>query len=338
MRNIAQELNISISTVSFVLNGKSKEKHISEQMTNKVLNYAKLVNYRPNQIAQSLRTGQSKILVFMVEDISNNFYCRLARIFEEIIYDKGYKVIFCSNNNNDGKSRELIDLFANRQVDGFIITPSPGIKDAIENLIQQNIPVILLERFFEYLECDLVAINNKEAAFEATLHLIDNEFKNIAFVSTASEQTHMRDRLSGYKDAMSVFGLQPNLLLISDTETQQLQKDRIEKFMTENNHLDAVFFGANHLTQIGLEVLKESNFKLLDNPGLVSFGDNDSYKLYPVSISYISEPLPDIGFKLMELMLLLLKKREVSKFSQKVIFTAELVIGDSTCRVKKGPR
>ena len=133
IRNIADELKISVTTVSFVLNGKAKEKHISKELTKKVLDYAKLINYRPNQIAQSLRTGKSKLLVFMVEDISNAFFSKLARIFEDIAYDKGYKVIFCSNENNDEKSNELITLFNFRQVDGFIIVPSPGIKDTIEN-------------------------------------------------------------------------------------------------------------------------------------------------------------------------------------------------------------
>ena len=76
IKNIADHLNISVTTVSFVLNGKAKEKHISKILTQKVLDYAKEVNYKPNQIAQSLRTGKSKILVFMVEDISNYFFAK----------------------------------------------------------------------------------------------------------------------------------------------------------------------------------------------------------------------------------------------------------------------
>ncbi|MBS7234117.1 LacI family DNA-binding transcriptional regulator [Flavobacterium psychroterrae] len=82
LRNIADELKISVTTVSFVLNGKAKEHHISDTLAQKVMDYAKLINYRPNKTAQSLRTGKSKILVFMVEDISNNFFSKLAHILE----------------------------------------------------------------------------------------------------------------------------------------------------------------------------------------------------------------------------------------------------------------
>ena len=106
IKDIAAHLNISVTTVSFVLNGKAEEKHISKALTEKVLKYVQEVNYTPNQIAQSLRTGQSKILVFMVEDISNLFFAQLARLIEDLAYKKGYKVLFCSNDNDDKKSIE----------------------------------------------------------------------------------------------------------------------------------------------------------------------------------------------------------------------------------------
>lgn len=189
IKTIAANLNISVTTVSFVLNGKAKEKHISKILTQKVLDYAKEVNYKPNQIAQSLRTGKSKILVFMVEDISNYFFAKLARIIEDIAYDKGYKVIFCSNENQDTRALELIDLFKNRQVDGFIIVPSPGIRSVIAELIEENLPVILLDRYFSDLECNSIVIDNQEATFEATQHLIANNFKNIAFITTDSDRS-----------------------------------------------------------------------------------------------------------------------------------------------------
>lgn len=156
IKNIATELNISATTVSFVLNGKAKEMHISDTLAKKILEYVKWINYKPNQTAQSLRTGKSKILVFMVEDISNSFFSKLARILEDIAYQNGYRLIFCSNENDDDKSKELIELFNFRQVDGFIIVPSPGIRDIITNLIDENIPVVLLDRYFDGLDCDSV--------------------------------------------------------------------------------------------------------------------------------------------------------------------------------------
>jgi LacI family transcriptional regulator len=160
-----------------------------------VLDYAKEVNFKPNQIAQSLRTVKSKLLVFMVEDISNSFLSKLARIIEDIAYEKVYKVIFCSNENDDEKSIELISIFKFRLVDGFIIVLSPGLKKTIEDLIEEKVPVVLLDRYFLGLDCNSVTIDNEEATYNATSHLVNNNFKNIGFITTDLVQMQMRDRL-----------------------------------------------------------------------------------------------------------------------------------------------
>jgi len=333
IRNIADELKISVTTVSFVLNGKAKEKHISKELTKKVLDYAKLINYRPNQIAQSLRTGKSKILVFMVEDISNNFFSKLARIFEDIAYDKGYKVIFCSNENDDEKSKELISLFNFRQVDGFVIVPSLGIKDTIDSLIKDNIPVVLLDRFFEGLDCNSVVINNEKASFDATQHLVDNGFKNIGFITIAPDQTQMQGRVSGYLKAVTENGLKAITLEIPYNEVYKGKgKEHIRKFFEEETGLDAVFFATNYLTQTGLEIFKENNPSMINDLGIISFDDNDMYKIYSPTISSVSQPLNDISTKLMEIMLPLLKKKDVTETIHKVMINAELIIRESSLR------
>lgn len=333
LRNIADELKISVTTVSFVLNGKAKEKHISKELTKKVLDYAKLINYRPNQIAQSLRTGKSKILVFMVEDISNNFFSKLARIFEDIAYDKGYKVIFCSNENDDEKSNELINLFSSRQVDGFIIVPSPGIKDTIDSLIKDSIPVVLLDRFFEGLDCNSVVIDNEQASFDAALHLIHNQFKNIGFITTASDQTQMQGRLSGYERAVTENGLKPYTLQIPYIEIYKGKgKEYVKNFLDQNPDLDAVFFATNYLAQSGLEVFKENNPKLINELGIIAFDDNEMFKIYDPSITSVSQPLVEISTTLMQIMLTLLKKKDVEEIPSKIMLKTELIIRESSLR------
>ena len=331
IRNIADELKISVTTVSFVLNGKAKEKHISKELTKKVLDYAKLINYRPNQIAQSLRTGKSKILVFMVEDISNNFFSKLARIFEDIAYDKGYKVIFCSNENNDEKSNELINLFKYRQVDGFVIVPSPGIKDTINDLINDNIPVVLLDRFIDELDCNSVVIDNEQASFDATLHLIHNQFKKIGFITTASDQTQMQGRLSGYVKAVNENNLNAISLQIPFNEIYKGKgKEYIKNFLDQHPDLDAVFFATNYLAQSGLEVFKENNPALISELGIIAFDDNDMFKIYSPAITSVAQPLLEISTKLMEVMLPLLKKKDVTETTHQIVLKTKLIVRESS--------
>ena len=161
IKDIAAEIGVSVTTVSFVLNGKAEEKKISKAVTEKILKYVEKIKYKPNQIAQSLRTGKSKIL------------------------------------NKDSKSIDLIDLFKDRQIDGYIIIPSSGIMSKIKELIDEGIPVILFDRYFPELDSNYVIVNNKEASYNATQHLIANTYKNIGFITIDVDQTQMIDRLTG---------------------------------------------------------------------------------------------------------------------------------------------
>ncbi|ALM50086.1 LacI family transcriptional regulator [Flavobacterium psychrophilum] len=337
IKNIASALNISVTTVSFVLNGKAKEKHISKELTKKILDYVKEINYRPNQIAQSLRTGKSKILVFMVEDISNSFFAKLARIIEDIAYEKGYKVIFCSNENDDEKSEELIELFNFRQVDGFIIVPSPGIKNTVESLIEENIPVVLLDRYFPGLESNTVIIDNEEAAFTATLHLINNNYSKIAFITTDTTQTQMLDRLMGYERAIKENNLVPSVLSIPFSQTGKEEgKELIKDFVKNATDLDAVFFSTNYLTLSGLEVFKENNPNAMSSLGIVTFDDNELFKIFNPTITAVSQPLWEIGTELMQLMLNLLKKKDVKDSPEKIVLKTELKVRESSA-LRKSP-
>lgn len=331
IKDIAAKLNVSVTTISFVLNGKAKEKKISDEMTEKVLAYAKEINYKPNQLAQSLRTGKSKIIVFMVEDISNQFFASIARIIEDLAYEKGYKVIFCSNENNDDKSRELISLFKDRQIDGYIIIPSPGIKKDVELLMQENVPVVLFDRYFPDLATDYVIIDNEFASYNATRHLIENGYKKIGFITIDTNQIQMVDRLKGYQKAIEESNLRENLLKIQFAKNNQLNKKNLIKQYIKSNNLDAVYFSTNYLIQSGLEVLKENFPELLGKIGLLTFDDHEFFKIHTPSISAIAQPKEKIAQNLMKLIMLkLLNKNSVNQNTQEIVLETKLQMRDSS--------
>ena len=111
IHDIATHLKVSASTVSFVLNGKAEEMRISDAVAEKIKKYAEEVSYRPNLIAKSLRTGKSKIIGMMVEDISDPFFASIARGIERIAYQQGYKIFFASTENKTSKAKELVKVF-----------------------------------------------------------------------------------------------------------------------------------------------------------------------------------------------------------------------------------
>ncbi|WP_417444489.1 LacI family DNA-binding transcriptional regulator [Joostella sp.] len=333
IKDIAAHLNISVTTVSFVLNGKAEEKHISKELTKKVLEYARKVNYSPNQIAQSLRTGKSKILVFMVEDISNPFFALLARLVEDIAYQKGYKVLFCSNDNDDGKSIELINLFRDRQVDGFIIVPSPELEGTVKSLLLDNIPVVILDRYFSSLEANYVLTNNKEATEVAVNHFIENGFKNIAYITIDAIQSQMEDRLLGYVSVAKQQGI-PNLSLeIPFEETTRGNSEvYIRKFMKQHPSIDAFLFATNYLTLAGLKVIKKDYPGLIEKVGIITFDDNELFETYSPSITAISQPMQEMANNAMSLILSLINKKKAFDDFERITLKSSLKVRESSVR------
>ncbi|WBL23784.1 LacI family DNA-binding transcriptional regulator [Zunongwangia sp. HRR-M8] len=330
IKDIAAALNVSVTTVSFVLNGKAKEKRISDQVADKIIEYAKSINYKPNLLAQSLRTGRSKIIVVMVEDISNYFFSKVARIIEDIAYEKGYKVLFCSNENDDERSRELINLFRERQVDGYIVVPSPGIQGEIQDLVEDDIPVVLFDRYFPDFETNYVIVNNAEAVKNATNRLIENSFRKIAFVTIASEQTQMQDRKNGYKLALEDNNLDEFILEVPFYENNKSKiKGLIQNFLNKED-VDALFFATNYLTQIGLEVITESFPDLMNKIGISTFDDNDFFEIYSPSITAVSQPMEKIGQEVMNIMLKMLKDPSGKPISSQKVLSTTLNERDSS--------
>jgi len=333
IKDIASANNVSVTTVSFVLNGKAEEKKISKPVTQKILKYIEKINYKPNQIAQSLRTGKSKILVFMVEDISNYFFAKLARIIEDIAFEKGYKVLFCSNENDDAKSRELIDLFKDRQIDGYIIIPSIGIMQNIKELIEDGIPVILFDRYFPELDSNYVIVDNHKASYNATQHLIANKFKHIGFISIDTGQTQMMDRLRGYQEGINKAGLKEYIMKLPLKDLNLTsgggEKD-IKAFMEKNPELDAIFFSTNYLALSGLEVFKKHFPQYINDLGIITFDDLDFFEIYTPTISAVSQPFSEIGQSLMHLMLTLLKENKKSIETTKIELATSLIIRSSS--------
>lgn len=332
IKDIAKALHVSVTTVSFVLNGKGKEMRISDEVIQKILDFAKEINYTPNQLAQGLRTGKTNIIVFMVEDISNHFFAQLARIIEVIAYKKGYKVIFCSNENDDKKTVELLNVFKDRKVDGYILIPSEGVKHQIEGLLEENIPLVLFDRYFPELETNYVIIDNEYATYNATKHLIENGFKNVGFITTDVKQTQMTDRMEGYIKAVSEEKLEQKVLQIPyECLNKPKAELMLENFFRDNKNLDSVFFSTNYLTQKGLSILKKNYSSKLHEWGILTFDDNEYFSIHTPSITAIAQPLEKIGVKLMEIILQeLAEDRKANKILKQVTLKTSLKVRESS--------
>ncbi|MFN0256821.1 LacI family DNA-binding transcriptional regulator [Pedobacter ureilyticus] len=327
IKDIALKANVSITTVSFIINGKAKEKAISDAVIKKVQKIIKESGYKPNQLARSLRTGNSNIIGLIVEDISNSFFSSIARLIEDKAYKKGYKIIYSSTENKIEKTKELISLFKNRKVDAYIISPIKGIEEDIQDLLNDNKPVILFDRNLPNINTSYVGANHFSASYQAVESFIKDGKQNIALVTTDIDVQQIVERFEGYKKSIIDHGLpyQDGLVLNIPFSQEEATTIKQIKELLQNRTIDAVLFATNYLAISGLKALKELEKKINESFSVIGYDDHEAFELHSPSISTIQQPLEEIAEAIIQLILAQLAAKTKLP-EQQVVIPAKLII------------
>lgn len=301
IKNIAEEVGVSTATVSLVLNNKEKDGRISKQMAEKVREAAKVLNYRPNTAARSLRTGKTKTIGLVVADISNSFFSRLARTIENVAGEMGYQVMFGSSDESASKFKKLIDLFVEKYVDGIIVAPPVDSESTLIQLVNNDIPVVLVDRAIPSLPIGSVQIDNVSAAYILTKQLISQNRKRIGFIGYEMKLSNIQDRLLGYKKALMEADIEIDESLICSANFNKLENNInlvLESLLTKK--IDSIVFATNRVGIQSLLLIKKKGiqskmkFACIDNP--------DEYKLSDIPIICIEQPVEELGKRVLDLL------------------------------------
>ncbi|MBT8296310.1 MAG: LacI family transcriptional regulator, partial [Gramella sp.] len=184
LKTIAKELDVSVSTVSKAL---KNSREISLDTRKKIQAFAQLYNYRPNNIAISLKNRRTKNIGVIIPDIIHHFFTSVFRGIEKYANTKGYNVIVCISDESFDKEVINMELLANGSIDGYIMslageTQKKGDYSHLISVVDQGIPLVLFDRVTDQIQCDKITINDEEAGYMATKKLIEGGSKNIALV------------------------------------------------------------------------------------------------------------------------------------------------------------
>lgn len=306
IKDIASKANVSITTVSFILNGKAEQMRISKAVIEKVNTIIKEFDFKPNQVARSLRTGNTQTIGLIVEDISNPFFASIARKIEDKAYKKGYKISYSSTENDPVKAKELIEMFKARQVDAYIIAPVPGIEGEIKQLLTERIPVVIFDRNLPDMEVNYVVVDNFNGTYIATKHLIDSGKKNIAFVTVDLHVDQINNRFLGYEKALQDGGIQFDKDIYTEIPFDSTDDNTTAQLMLlfeKNPQIDAVLFSTNYLAIKGLLVLKLIKKEINDDFSIVAYDDHDVFKLHTPPISVVDQPIEEMAEKIIDVLL-----------------------------------
>lgn len=204
LKDIAKLANVSVTTVSLVLN--DADSRISSAKKEEIKNIAKELNYNPNYLAKSLSTGSTKMVGLIIPDIENPYFSTFSKYIEDILRAKGYFVLLVNSNDKLDNDRKLINQLVDRRVDGLIIIPS--IESYHKNNNQYifkniNVPYVLVDRLFDEDAANQVSYDNKYGGYIATKFLLENGAINIACITGPLDSFSGKYRYQGYLKALS---------------------------------------------------------------------------------------------------------------------------------------
>ncbi len=296
IKDIAQDLGVSKTTVSFVLNKKGDEKNISKKTQKLILDYIKEVNYQPNQIAKSLKNGTTNTIGYLVPDISNPFFAKIGRIIEDLLWDMGYHLIIGSTDEKKEKEELLLDMFVNRQVDGLIIASCFINSDALKSLSKQNFPIVFFDREDPGFLANYILVENKISMIEAIQKTIDKGAKKIGLLSITPDVYSLKLRIDGYKQALADNGLEQdqNLLRIVDNNQIKESAKKELKYLIEAG-VDVVVFTNNQITATAIWLMNMLYPEKVKEITFVSFDNLDIFDYSMPKVISIAQPIDSIA-------------------------------------------
>ena len=305
LKDIAKIANVSIATVSLVLSGKNVKGRVSEELSNKIREIAKSLNYQPNRLAVGLKSGKTNTIGLIVADISNPFFGRLAYFIQKEMENYHYAVIILNTDEDSVQSRKMTELLLSRRVDGIIIVPTDNEFQLINELMLSKTPLVVVDRPFYELNVSSVYTNNYVMANNATKYLIHKGCKRILSISYDNSLSNICERRQGYKDALKEANIWDESLM-KTVRFKYLEEEInkvLDEYINSASNIDGVFFTTNTIAIIGLKVLLKKGVKIGTDLLIVCYDESDIFDFMNFSIPHIIQPIKEMGAVATQLLL-----------------------------------
>ncbi|KLT71675.1 MULTISPECIES: LacI family DNA-binding transcriptional regulator [Flavobacterium] len=296
LKQIAKELNVSVSTVSKALNDSPE---ISEQTKIKIKEYAKLKNYKPNVIGLNLKNRKTKTIGVIIPNILNSFFAKVFSGIEKVADKKGYNVITCISNESLEKEIHTLEMLSNGTIDGFILSVSEEAQKLQEYnhfsaIINDGTPIVMFDRIAEGVECDKVVVDDYDSALNSTQHLINLGCKNIALISSVDNLSVGKLRADGYLKALENNNIAINEKIILRTDSEEDMKSKIDAIFEQK--IDGIFALDENDSVAALRVGLKKGYRVPEDISIIGFADGilASRRLSP-SLTTVSQHGIEIG-------------------------------------------
>ncbi|NLA58856.1 MAG: LacI family transcriptional regulator [Firmicutes bacterium] len=273
IRDIAKKAGVSVTTVSRVLNNKPD---VSKKTREKVLQVIADMGYSPNAMARGLIWRKTLTIGLVIPDIGNPFFAEVAKGVEHRARERGYSVIFCTTDSEPQREQEAIELLCSKQVDGIIVSLSVESRSVLERLEKQRFPVVQIDRKVPGSNYSAIAVDNVASAYTATKYLIRQGHSRIAHITGDMNTKTAQDRLLGYKEALSDWGLRLEHQLIVHGDFSKGSGILCMEELLSRTPLPSAVFVGNDLMALGaMEAIGKHGLRVPDDVALVGYDNID---------------------------------------------------------------
>lgn len=329
LKQIAENLGISVTTVSKAL---KNYPDVSKKTKALVKQEAKKLHYKPNVFAVNLRTKESKTVGLIIPEVVHHFFSSIINGIIEQAEKKGYLVIILQSNESTKLEKRQVDLLISKRVDGIMMSLANDTVDTshLTEIQEHEIPLVMFDKISKLVNCSKVVINDRQAAYDATKHLIDRGCKRIAHFRGALLPQNSIDRFLGYKKALEDHGLPYDSSLVYMCENVDYDDGRnaAEALLKDKKEVDGIFAITDMAATGAITVLKENGLRVPEDIMVMGFSNWFLSQAITPALSTVDQPGYKMGrtaFKLLRKEMKAKKAGEEFKPTTKVLPTSLIV-------------
>ena len=329
LKDIASETGLSIATISKYINGGN----LKERNRIKIEAAIKKLNYTVNEYARALKSSKSRTIGVLIPELSNTFVTHILSSVEEVLHKNGYSLLVADCRSNEEQEVKEVQLLLSKMVDGIINMPTCQDGRHLTPALDQDIPVVLIDRAIPSLrgKVDAVLIDNEAVSYNATQHLLNMGHKNIAIVVGPENIFTSEFRLNGYKKALAEANVEINqdFIFHSDYSLQGGFYSTTE--ILNNKDITAMFVTNYEMTLGSIIAIKELNANIPDDISIIGFDNFDISRIISPSLTLVNQPLSDIGTHVANTILSRQNESSTSPFN--LFLDASLIEGKSVSKL-----
>ncbi len=302
IKDLARILNVSVSTVSRAL---KDHPDISEKTKKAVVELAEKLNYRPNELALSLKKRKSHIIGVMVPEMVHHFFSSVIGGIESIAYNLGYQIMIFHSNESYEREVFLTEALLSYRLDGLIVSMTKQTKnyDHFRMLENAGIPIVYFDRVIDEIESNKVVFDDFNAAFHVVEHLVRQGCKNIVHLAGPENMPIGRERKNGYLSALETFNLNIKDDYVFHCDNYEDAKNTLPSVLDKYPEIDGVF-AVNDLTAIGaIKAIKEKGLKIPGNVKVAGFTNEISSSVYDPPLTTVDQQGELMGKEAIKLLL-----------------------------------